>query len=171
MDSLDEELEKEIKELFNNLIKKGNLEINKLNSRQYSKGIIICINKFIEKYINIDSHKSIAIWRNINFLNKKFRDISSKKFGYKNTKKKDIKNIFLLVYLMIFRCQISMPKTLSFNLSKKFLYIKKLYNFLKIMISFTSKFYSGKVIDISELGIILKMLIIFSINNTIHDLK
>ena len=64
-----------------------------------------------------------------------------------------------------------MPKTLSFNLSKKFLYIKKLYNFLKIMISFTSKFYSGKVIDISELGIILKMLIIFSINNTIHDLK
>ena len=31
MDSLDEELENEIKELFNNLIKKGNLEINKLN--------------------------------------------------------------------------------------------------------------------------------------------
>ena len=171
MDSLDVELEKEIKELFNNLITKGKIEINKLNSRQYSKGIIIFIHKFIEKYINLVCNKRNLIWRNINFLNKKFGDISSKNFGYKNTNNKHIKNIFLLIYLMIFRYQISMPRTLSFNLSKKFLLVKNLYNFLKIMTSFTSKFYLGKIIDISELGIILKMLIIFCINNTITDIK
>ena len=39
------------------------------------------------------------------------------------------------------------------------------------MTAFTSKFYIDKLIDISELGIILKMLIAFSVNNTYEDIK
>ena len=58
MESLKLNLEQEIKELFNTLKSKKNIELDKLNIESYSKGIIICINEFINKYINnINSSK------------------------------------------------------------------------------------------------------------------
>ena len=167
MDSLSCELELSIKELINNLISKAKIDFNKLNSDQYSKGVIIYVYKCIEKYINLDSYKKKRIWRNINFSSKAFYRIYSTGFRNNAIKQKHIKKVFSLTYLMMFTYQISIQR----NSSKKFFIIKKLYNALKILSTFTSKFYFGKIIDISDLGIILKLLIIFSINNTYFDIK
>ena len=169
MNSIRINLEKEIEDLFNNLIIKGNIELNKLNSEKYSKGIIRIIYEFISIYINLSTYKRHYIWRNINYLNHKLRNHNLKKFGYKFSNKKIIKNIFLLFYLMIF--QISISKITNVDFALKFFINKKLFRFLKIMTAFTSKFYIDKLIDISELGIILKMLIAFSVNNTYEDIK
>ena len=171
MDSIFLDLKKAIEQLFDNLIIKGNIELNKINSEQYTNGIIVCIYKFIDKYINLDSHKRNKNWRNINYIKNKIYNSIAGNLRYKITNIKYTKKIFLLIYLMIFKYHISIPKPSNFDLSNKFLKIKKLYNFLKIMSSITSKFYLGKIIDISELRIILKMLIIFSINDTDTDIK
>ena len=72
MNSIRINLEKEIEDLFNNLIIKGNIELNKLNYEKYSKGIIRIIYEFISIYINLSTYKRHYIWRNINYLNHKF---------------------------------------------------------------------------------------------------
>lgn len=172
MNSIDVNLENEIKELYNNLITKVNIEINKINPEQYSNGPIIFINKFINIYINLKSFKKHKIWRKINFLNNNLRKASSNiDYKYKTTNNENIKKIFLLFYLMIFRHQILLNENNRLDYSQKFLYVKNLYNLLKILSAIISKFYSDNIIDIDELGIILKMLIIFSLNKTYKNIK
>ena len=172
MDSIDVNLENEIKELYNNLITKVNIEINKINPEQYSNGPIIFINKFINIYINLKSFKKHKIWRKINFLNNNLRKASLNiDYKYKTTNNENIKKIFLLFYLMIFRHQILLNENNRLDYSQKFLYVKNLYNLLKILSAIISKFYSDNIIDIDELGIILKMLIIFSLNKTYKNIK
>ena len=171
MNSISFFLEKEIEDLLHNLITKGKIELNKINSEKYTKGICKITHKFIDAFINYSPNKKNFLWRNINYLNKKFRNKNLKNFKYKISNKKIIKNIFLLIYLLIFNLQLAKTKNTNNDLSKKFLYFKKLYNFLKIMTAFTSKFYVDKIIDIPELSIILRMLIIFSVNDTYKDIK
>ena len=171
MNLIEIDLESEIKELFDNLITKGNIELNKINSDHYTNQIIICINNFIDKYIIMMSYKEYKIWRYINYLNYKFRHISSKEMKYKSKNKVKLKKIYLLIYLSIYRYQISVINNTSFNSDKKFFKIKKLYKILKIISTITSKLYKSAVLDIEELGIILKMLVIFAINDSFKSIK
>ena len=171
MNSLKKDIEQEVKELFTYLIIDGNIEFNKFSSEHYTKGIIISMNKFIDIYINLLTYKKNKIWRYINYLNFKLRNISSKILKYKTANKKNLKKILLLIYLMIYRYQISTLKFTNMNSENKFFRVKKLYQLLKTMSAITSKFYLSEILDIEELGIISKILIIFSINDSFKNIK
>ena len=97
MNSISFFLEKEIEDLLHNLITKGKIELNKINSEKYTKGICKIIHKFIDAFINYSPNKKNFLWRNINYLNKKFRNKNLKNFKYKISNKKIIKNIFILI--------------------------------------------------------------------------
>ena len=172
MNVLEMNFEQEIKDLFNNLISKVNIHLNKVKKEPYSKGITMFINKFINIYINLTSFKTHRIWRYINYLNKKLRKASSNNdYKYRTENKENYKKVIYLIYLMIFRQEISILKITNIDLPKKFLYFKKLNILLKTMSAIISKFYLDKIVDVDELGLILKMLIIFTINDSFTDIK
>ena len=173
MNSLESNIEKQIINLFNLFKTKGKLELNKMNSESYSKGIIIFINEFVNKYINLHSYKREKLWRYLNYLSNKFGKTIVSNIGnkYMASNKKAIKKIIVLIYLLIYRNEISTLNNEDIDNSKKYFIIKKLYNLLKIMSSIVSKLYIDKIISLDELGVLLKILIIFSMNNEYKDIK
>ena len=72
---------------------------------------------------------------------------------------------------MIYLNQILIKNNPNIEQSKKYLYFKKLYSLLKLVSSITSKLYLDKIIDITDLEIILKILIIFTVNDNYKDIK
>ena len=164
--------EQEVKELFDNLEIMGKIELNKINSETYSKGISIYFNKLINIYINSISSKRKNIIRNFHYLKiqseKVYMNLDKK---YKISNKNVIKNILLLIYILSFRFQITIQNDKNYDSSKTYFTIKKLYNLLNNMSTIISKLYIDKIIDLEELGIILKMLIIFTMNDDYKNIK
>ena len=169
------DLEQEIKELIINLETKGQIELTKINTEKYSKKVITYINEFINIYIKLNSFKSKKRMRNIDHINNYFEktilNIQNKYKIYKTKNKSATKAIILLIYLLIYRYQISTIYNINIDSSKKFHIIKKLYKLLRSMSSIISKVYISKIICLSELGLIIKMLIIFSMNNDYKSIK
>ena len=165
-------IEEEINTIFNNLMLKGNLELNKLNSENYTKGIIFLINKFIDEFINLNSFKRNRIWRNIIFLSNKFKNNSLNiDFGYKLLDKIIIKRIILLIYILIYKYQIWIMNKANIDSSDKYLVIKRLYNLINKISPILSKLYINNIIELSELEVILKMLIIFTMNDNYENIN
>ena len=172
MDSEGNNILQEVKEIFNNIMTKGNIQLNKIYIGDFSKGIITFMNKLISNYINIDSHKGNNIGRFITFLSKKFsRRPLDNSYKYSTKNKASIKKIILLIYLMIYRNQLSIMNSKEIEAEKKYLSIKKLYHLLKKMTPILSKLYIDKIFEISELEIIMKMLIIFTVNDKYKEIK
>ena len=159
--------EQEIEEIYNNLISNMNISFKQMVSKPYSKGIIFFVNKFINIYINLTSLTKNQIWRCINYLFYKL----DKTYKYKSSNKENIKKVIILIYLSIYRYQVSISLNTSIESSQKYYTIKKLYNFLNIFSSIVAKLFLAKIIELKELGTILKMLLLFSINNNYKDLK
>ena len=132
MDSEGNNILQEVKEIFNNIMTKGNIQLNKIYIGDFSKGIITFMNNLISNYINIDSHKGNNIGRFITFLSKKFskRPLDNS-YKYSTKNKASIKKIILLIYLMIYRNQISIMNSKEIETEKKYLSIKKMYHLLK----------------------------------------
>ena len=174
MNSLKINCEQEIKELYNNLISKVNIGLNNIIKVPYTKGIIKCIHKFVNIYINLNSYISFKrnkIWKNIKFLSNNCRKASSIiDLKYKTKNKENIIKIIFLIYMMIYIEEISILSN-DIDSSEKFLFIKKLNNLFKDITSIVSKLYKDKIITLEELRIILKMLIIFALNSNPSDLK
>ena len=171
MNSIEINYEQRIKELYNNLISKVNIGFNKIIKEPYKNGIIKCIHKFVNTYINLNSFKRNKIWRNINFPKIKSRKTSLNiEIKYKINNKENIIKVLFLIYMMIYVEEASILKN-NIDSSQKFLYIKKLYNFLKIISSIVSELYKDNIIDLAELEVIIKMLIIFAMNNDSDDFK
>ena len=118
----------------------------------------------IKKYINNNK-----ILRNINYLKKQIilKNISSK---YKLTNKDYTNNLLLLSYLIIFDFHISLNYNTEIISKNKYLIIKYLYKVLKLNSLIASKLYLDKSLDLEQLEILLKILIIFSINNS-HNIE
>jgi hypothetical protein len=172
MDSDGNDIFQEVEEIFNNIMTKGNIQLNKLYIGEFSKGMITFMNKLISNYINTNSHKGSNIGRFITFLSKKFskRPLDNiNKFSTKN--KTSIKTIILLIYLMIYRNQLSIMNSKEIEKEKKYLSIKKLYHLLKKMTPILSKLYIDKIFELFELEIIMKMLIIFTVNDKYEEIK
>ena len=165
-------IEQEVKEIFNNIITKGNIQLNKLYVGDFSKRIITFLNKLINNYINIYLEERNNILRFIIFLSKKFskRPLDNS-YKYSTKNKVNIKKILLLIYLMIYRNQISITNNKEMEESKKFLIIKKLYHLLKKMTPILSKLYLDKILEIDEFKNIMKLLIIFTVNDKYKDIK
>ena len=161
--------EKELTELINNLIQKGNLDLTKLTPSQYSHRMIFITNKFINLYINSFSSKRLRILRNIKYIYTKYRKASlNTDYIYRIKNKSIIKRILLLIYLITYKIHIT---HIDIDSSKKYLYIRNLYNMIKMISVITAKLYLDKIIEITELETILKMLIIFTMNNKCDDIK
>ena len=165
----EQNLEQEIVEIYKSLTSITNIPFKQFSSKTYTKGIIFCSNKFINKYINLASKRKNRISSYINFLKYKFIKMPSDNF--KKANKENIKKVVLLIYISLFRYQVSISLNKNIESSHKYLIFTKLHKFLKIMSSTIGKLFFTKIIDISELGAILKMLIIFSMNNTFKELK
>ena len=165
-------MEKEVKEIINNITTKGNIQLNKLFNGNYSKGIINFIYNLFENYINLYSHKANNICRFINFLKKKFmKDSFNNSYKFITKNKTSIKKIILLIYLMIYRNQIYVINSAKIIKAQQFLIEKKLYLLLKKMTPILSKLYIDKILNIVELEIIMKMLIIFTVNDKYKEIK
>ena len=163
---------KEFNETFNNIMIKGNINLNLINPEPYSNGIITFIYKFLNIYIKNDSFKKNKIYRFIKYLNKQFRKASlamNKKYKIKNHKM--VKSIILLIYIMIFRYHITINKDTNIISAKKYLIFKKIYTLIRNISAIISKFYLDKIMDIIELQVILKTLIIFTVNDKYEDIK
>ena len=162
-------IEQEIKEIIINLERKGKIELNKIYSKQYSKIILILFNEYINTYINLNSTKQKNFLRNLNYLSikseKAHLNIDNKYKTYKIKNKETIKAITLLIYLFIYRYHISTMDNANIDSPKKYLIIRKLFNLLNYISPIISILYKSKILDIFELGILLKSLIIFSMNN------
>ena len=169
MNSSEINLQQELEELFNILKTKGKIELNKLNPESCFKKNIIYINEFINTYINLNKLKMNNFLRNLNYLRFKHKGVYLDK--YKTAYKKAIKKLILLIYLLIYRNQISTQNNRHIDSFKKYSIFKKLYNLLQIMSSIISILYKVKVINIEELEILLKLLIIFSMNNEYKSIK
>ena len=87
MDPEENNVEQEVKEIFNNIMTKGNIQLNKLYTGDISKGVITFLNKLICNYIKTypnkedkgdkenkgnKGYKGNNIFRFISFLSKKF---------------------------------------------------------------------------------------------------
>ena len=165
-------IETELKEIINNIITKGNIKLNSLCNLDFSKGLIIFINKFIDIYININSYRRNNIYRFITFLSKKFikRPLDNN-YKYSAKNKTKIKKVIVLIYLMIYLNQLSIMNSKRIESAEKYLNIKKLYYLLKKMTPILSKLYIDKIFEIEELEIIMKMLIIFTVNDNYKEIK
>ena len=158
-----------IKALYNNLILKGKLSLEKffLNSDSILKGNIYYIKNIINVFINVESFKAYSFLRNINYLN---NTIISKNLQanfpikYKISNHEGVKKNILLFYIIIYIYQIYFQNKKRQEKSD-YLMIKKLYDTLKNISSIVILFYINKLFDIEELEVIFKMLILFSINN------
>ena len=141
MNSLKINCEQEIKELYNNLISKVNIGLNNIIKVPYTKGIIKCIHKFVNIYINLNSYISFKrnkIWKNIKFLSNNCRKASSIiDLKYKTKNKENIIKIIFLIYMMIYIEEISILSN-DIDSSEKFLFIKKLNNLFKDITSIVS---------------------------------
>ena len=173
MDSMEFCIDEKINELFDNIKGKANIELGKLNSKRYTKGIIKYISKFIYSYININSNsiRKNQIWRFFNYFSTNPTKTSpgwNYRFLFRH--KLIIKNI-LLIYLTIYDYHISILSNINISSSNKHIIISKLYNLLQIMSPIISTLYFNNIIDITELGMILKMLIIFTINNNSRNIQ
>ena len=169
----------EIKILYNNLAKE-NLILKDFNPdsvilKVYKK--YIC--RFINAYIN-DSNKNKLLFRKINYLCnliKSLKDPDNNLLKYKSSNKENTRKVLFLFYLIIFHNQISLQeKKVQISLqgendnNKKeiidiYKKIKKLYNLLHIISLIFSKSYLDKVINLEDLEILLKILVLFTINN------
>ena len=165
-------IESELKEMINNIITKGNIQLTSLYNENFSKGIIIFMNKLIDIYIITYSYKRNYIFRFINFLYKKFskRPLDSN-YKYFTKNKTRIKKIILLAYLMIYKHQLSIMNSKLMKAEEKYMRVKKLYYLLKKMSPILSKLYIDKILEIGEFEIIMKMLIIFTVNDNYKEIK
>ena len=165
-------IESELKEMINNIITKGNIQLTSLYNENFSKGIIIFMNKLIDIYIITYSYKRNYIFRFINFLYKKFskRPLDSN-YKYFTKNKTRIKKIILLAYLMIYKHQLSIMNSKLIKAEEKYMRVKKLYYLLKKMSPILSKLYIDKILEIGEFEIMLKMLIIFTVNDNYKEIK
>ena len=172
MESERNNIEKEVKEIIIIIMTKGNIQLNKLFDGDISKSIIIFINKLINNYINIYSHKRNNVCRFITFLTKKFakRPLDNN-YRYSSKNKTNIKKLILWIYLMIYRNQLSIMNSKIIKSVEKYLSVKKLYYLLKKMTPILSKLYIDKIFEIEELEIIMKMLIIFTVNDNYKEIK
>ena len=182
MDPEENNVEQEVKEIFNNIMTKGNIQLNKLYTGDISKGVISFLNKLICNYIktypkktkkeNLEINIGKNIYRFITFLSKKFAKIPLDNiYKYSTKNKTRIQKLILLIYLMIYRSQISIRNSAKIKVSEKYLSIKKLYYLLKKMTPMLSKLYYDKIFILEELEIIMKMLIIFTVNDNYKEIK
>ena len=182
MDPEENNVEQEVKEIFNNIMTKGNIQLNKLYTGDISKGVISFLNKLICNYIktypkktkkeNLEINIGKNIYRFITFLSKKFAKIPLDNiYKYSTKNKTRIQKLILLIYLMIYRSQISIRNSANIKVSEKYLSIKKLYYLLKKMTPMLSKLYYDKIFILEELEIIMKMLIIFTVNDNYKEIK
>ena len=178
----------EILELYNNIIQKGKIELNKFYSESndilkiHINYIFNIINLYIQTQnnkieeknekgeINFNNQKIInikPILRRINYLN---NNIISKKLlnklslKYKLSDRNYTIKLFILVYIILFYIQNKM-KLYNIESREKYLLIKILYNFLIIISNIISKFYFDQILTIDELEIIMKIHVLFSIND------
>ena len=167
-----DDIEKEVKEIIINIITKGNIQLNKLFNGDISKGIIIFMNKLINNYINKYSYKGNNICRFITFLTKKFSErLLDNNYKYSTKNKTNIKKIISLIYLTIYRNQLSIMNSKKIQSEEKYLSIKKLYYLLKKITPILSKLYIDGIFKIEEFEIIMKMLIIFTVNDNYKEIK
>ena len=135
-----DDIEKEVKEIIINIITKGNIQLNKLFNGDISKGIIIFMNKLINNYINKYSYKGNNICRFITFLTKKFSErLLDNNYKYSTKNKTNIKKIISLIYLTIYRNQLSIMNSKKIQSEEKYLSIKKLYYLLQKITPILSK--------------------------------
>ena len=163
---------KEIQVIYDNLKREGNLqlEIFYSNANNKSEKNILYICKIIIIYLKLLSFKNKRILRNINYINYKvIYDKNQKKNNiYKLSNKKYSRNLLFLFYIILYNYQIYIQNNIKIEPKEKYkLYqlIKQIYKLLKNISIIISKFYFDKIINIEDLEIILKMLILFSINN------
>ena len=181
MDPEENNVEQEVKEIFNNIMTKGNIQLNKLYTGDISKGVITFLNKLICNYIKTypnkeekenKDYKGNNIFRFITFLSKKFaKRPMDNIYNYSNKNKARIQKVILLIYLMIYRNQISIKNSSKIEASEKYLHIKKLFYLLKKMTPILSKLYIDKIFEIDEFEIVLKMLVIFTVNDNRKEIK
>ena len=172
MDSERNNIKQEVNEIFNNILANGNLKLKEFYVEDYSKNIIIFINAYVKIYINIYSYKNSKICRYINFLSKKFMKVSlNDSYKYSRKNGTNIKKILLLIYLMIYRNHISILNDREIKTDKKYLIIKNLNGLLKRMTPILAKIYIDKIFNLDELEILLKMLIIFTVNDNYKEIK
>ena len=174
MDSLIEYLKNngnnEIKTLYNNLKSKGNLQLQKFNSNSefIFTSNMIHIYRAINIYVNLNSFKRRIILRNINYLNKKFINLelsNNISFKYKFSNNNEVRKLILLFHLILYHIQIVLQNSKDIHSELKCKIIKQLYNLNSIVSTFIPKFYLDNIINIDDLEILLKMFILFSINN------
>ena len=184
----------QIKELYNNLFQKGNVKLQKFNLKSETKIESKTYNYIYENIYQIIQNQKERIFkekneslqnkikkirriflRNINYLYKQITSgkiLNNTDIKYNLTNKELIINLFFLIYVIIFYFHISLGNNSEIDPKNKYLIIKLLYNILKKITSITSKFYSDKLLDIEQLEIIIKTLIIFSVNNSYNiDIK
>ena len=178
-----------IKELYNNLIQKGKIELQKFYSESnniiqiHINYIFNVINLYIQAQKNLFENKKEGeekkiynngairniklIMRKINYLS---TNIVSKKLLNKFSLKFKLSNrnctakLLILTYIILFYIQNHL-KNYNIDSKEKYLIIKILYNFLGIVSNIISKLYFDKILTLDELEIILKSLILFSIND------
>ena len=160
----------ELKTLCNNLIIKGNLKFQNFNLDAVSifKSNTNFIYSLINKFIKLKTFKNKNILRNISYLNKdilKSKSSYSISFRSKLSNINEVKKYFLLFYMVLFHSQIYIQNNQNYSTIKKYYYIKKLYNLFKKISTYIPKLYFDKIINIEDLEILLKMFVLFSINN------
>ena len=174
-----------IRELYTNLKKNGILRLNKVNfecktllkfnTYDIFNNIYEIIKNQKEMINNGSINKKIKkrkriFLRNFNYLNNQITSgkLLNGALKYKLSNKNNVinLNLFLLVYIIIFYFQISSQNSDKINSENKYLLIKLLYNILKKISSIISKLYLDKLLDLEQLEIIIKTLIILSINNS-----
>ena len=158
----------EIKQLNKNLTSTINIQFHNFyqNSDSILKGNITYIQSLIKLYNNIYFKQKSTLLKNNNYLYKKITtriNSNNISFQYKLTKKEYAFKLLYLFYLVIFHYQISLQKNNIMN-EEICLNIKKLYNLLQIISIYITKLFLDKIISIEDLEIILKMLVLFSIN-------
>ena len=157
----------ELKTLCDNLIIKGNLKFQNFNLDAGSifKSNTNFIYSLINKFIKLETSKKKQILRNISYLNKYIlKSKSSYRFKLSNTN--EVKKFFVLFYMILFHSQIYIQNNQNYSSIKKYYYIKKLYYLFKSISTYIPKLYFDKIINIEDLEILLKMFVLFSINNS-----
>ena len=158
----------EIKSLYNNLIKVNlQFQIFNLDSNSILKSNTYYIYKSIYNYILFTSKQKIFL-RNINYLQKQIistKFLKNNLLKYKLTNKNNTLKLLLLSFIIFFYFHMLLQNNIDIKTKNKYLLIKKLYNLLKIYSTIIPKLFFDKLLNKDELEVILKMFILFSINN------
>ena len=159
----------EIITIYNNL-KSNNLQIENFyeNFDSIFKSNTKYIYNIINIYTNLKNFKKKSILRNIVYLNKKIlksnisNNFSSK---YKLSNNNDVRKFIFLFLIILYHSQVFIQNDKKISPELKYNTVKKIYFLLYIFSTLVTKFYYDQIININDFEILLKIYILFSINN------